>query len=116
MKKKSSSGAQNVAVTSYGKLNKDSGLYEITFSANKDIAVHLNGDYELSVHVADYRADTTLIYNLGDLKVWYKEGHDEGSNNGVRDEYKPLPVINFIYPPEKPQISLLVRALSLTNS
>jgi len=109
LKKKSSTGGQNVAVTSYGKLNKDSGLYEITFSANKDIAVHLNGDYELSVHVADYRAETSLVYNLGDIKIWYKEGLDEGSNGGVRDEYKPLPVINFIYPPEKPQISLLVR-------
>jgi hypothetical protein len=70
--------------------------------------VHLNGDYELIVHVTDSRAEAPLAYNLGLIKIWYKEGLDEGSNNGVREEYKPLPVINFIYPPEQPQISLLV--------
>ena len=43
----------------------------------------------------------------GKSRFGSKEGLDEGSNNGVRADYRPLPTIDFSYPPEQPQISLL---------
>jgi hypothetical protein len=39
------------------------------------------------------------------VKIWYKEGHEEGSNSGVNSIYMPLPNIDFTYPPEIPQIA-----------
>lgn len=49
-----------VAITSQGKLNKDTGLYEITLDVNKDIQMHFNGEYEAVVSVADHRAEKPL--------------------------------------------------------
>ena len=109
LKKKVVAGAaQNVAINSYGKLNKDTGLYEITVNVNKDIGVQLNGDYDLTVQAGDYRAEAPLVWQLGSVKVWYKEGHEEGTNTGIKTDFQPLPTIHFVYPEEKSQISLLV--------
>ena len=35
---------------------------------------HLNGDYEMTVHVADYRADKKVVWELGTVRIWFKEG------------------------------------------
>lgn len=96
---------KSLAVNSYGKLNKESGLYEVSVDVSKDFDQHFNGDYEISVHAADYRADGPATWNLGNIKIWYKEGLEQGSNNGVQSTYRPLPNIDFTYPPEVPQIS-----------
>jgi hypothetical protein len=50
---------------------------------------HLNGDYEMSIHVADYRADKKEVWNLGTITIWFKEGIEDGSNNGIKAEYRP---------------------------
>lgn len=103
-------GEGSLAINGYGSLNRDSGLYEVTFNVNKDLGeVHLNGEYDITVYASDYRASATQEWILGSIRVWYKEGHEEGSNSGIRSEYQTLPAIDFVYPPEKPQMSLLVR-------
>jgi hypothetical protein len=103
-----------MAVNGYGTLNRDSGLYEVTFNINTDLGeVLLNGEYEIRVHASDYRAQVSQEWALGSVRVWYKEGHEEGSNTGIRAEYQTLPGIDFVFPPEKPQISLLVSILLL---
>ena len=71
----------------------------------------MNGEYDMFVTAADYRADTPSKWDLGQIKIWFKEGLDEGSNNGVRAEYRPLPTIEFTFPPVQPQISLVLPLL-----
>jgi len=100
--------AGSLQVNAYGKLNKESGLYEVTLDVSKDFQEHFNGDYEMTVTAADYRAEQALSWSLGTIKIWYKEGHEEGSNSGIKADYKPLPTIKFTYPPEQPQISLML--------
>jgi hypothetical protein len=102
---KRKSNEKSLSINSYGKLNKDSGLYEVSVDISKDLDQHFNGDYDISVHAADYRSDAPASWNLGTIKIWYKEGLDQGSNNGIQAIYKPLPSIDFTYPPEIPQIS-----------
>ena len=89
-------------VSSFGKYNKDSGVYEVTVDVSKDVELHLNGDYVVAVHAADYRAEKAVQWSLGKVKLWYKEGHEEGVNNGIKADYQPLPTIEFVYPPEAP--------------
>jgi hypothetical protein len=48
---------------------------------------HLNGDYELQVHVSDYRAIKQELWSLGIINVWFKEGLDEGDNQGIKEDY-----------------------------
>ena len=96
------SSEKSLSINSYGKLNKDSGLYEVSVDVSKDFDQHFNGDYEISVHAADYRSDAPASWNLGTIKIWYKEGLEQGSNNGIQAIYKPLPSIDFTYPPEIP--------------
>ena len=71
--------------------------------------MHLNGDYDITVHAADYRGEGAIVCQLGSIKIWYKQGLDEGSNNGIRDDHKPLETIEFTIAPSTPQISLAVR-------
>jgi hypothetical protein len=56
----------------------------------------------MTVTVADYRADAPAKWDLGQIKVWFKEGLDEGVNNGVSSDYRPLPSIEFTFPPVQP--------------
>ena len=100
-----------LGINSYGRLNKETGLYEITFDISKDLEMHFNGEYDLTVHAADYRADGSHGWQLGSVRVWFKEGLEEGSNSGIKAEYKPLPIIEFHTPAPPPQISLLVSVL-----
>ena len=75
---------------------------------SKDLEVHLNGNYEIWVTAGDYRAESTIRWELGQIKIWYKEGHDEGSNNGIKADYLPLPTIEFTAPAAAPQISVIL--------
>ena len=102
---KKKSAERSLAINSYGKLNKETGLYEVTVDVSKDFDQQFNGDYQIAIHAADYRSDAPSSWNLGEIKLWFKEGLDEGSNSGVSATYRPLPNIDFSYPPEIPQIS-----------
>lgn len=81
---KRKSHESSLALTSYGRLNKDTGLYEITVDISKDFEMHFNGEYEATLYAADYRGKEPIQWSLGNVKVWYKEGHDDGSNSGVK--------------------------------
>jgi hypothetical protein len=105
IKKRATPGA--LPINAYGRYNKETGRFEASLDVTKDLESHFNGDYDITVTAADYRADSPAKWDLGQIKVWFKEGLDEGSNNGVRADYRPLPTIEFSYPPEQPQISLL---------
>jgi len=48
---------------------------------------HLNGEYEVKVHASDYRAQRNEVWDLGTINVWFKEGLDEGNNQGVKEAY-----------------------------
>jgi hypothetical protein len=54
--KKNQKGKRNLATNSYGKLNTQTGLYEITLDVGKGMD-HINGDYDMEIHSADFRAD-----------------------------------------------------------
>lgn len=41
---------------------------------------HLNGEYDIQIHVGDYRATSNLVWDLGAINIWFKEGSDEGTN------------------------------------
>jgi hypothetical protein len=69
---------------------------------------HINGDYNLELHASDYRADKSQVWDLGKISVWFKQGQDEGNNQGIKEEYKPAKVIEHIFPPESPESSLVV--------
>lgn len=99
---------KSLFINSYGKFNHESGLYQISFDVTKEME-HLNGEYEMAIHVADYRAEKSIVWNLGAITIWFKEGQDEGSNAGLKPEYRPLNEIHFSLPPESPQISLAVK-------
>lgn len=84
LKKKSQSN--NLYINSYGKLNAETGNYQISFDVTKDME-HLNGEYDMTLHVADYRADNRLVWDLGAVTIWFKEGLEEGNNVGIKPEY-----------------------------
>ena len=63
----------------------------------------------MHLHVADFRADgASLNWNLGTIKIYYKEGQDEGSTNGIKSDFQPLETITFTLPPPEKQIGLAV--------
>ena len=84
-------------------------MYHVTFDFSKGME-HLNGEYEIKVHVSDYRATKSEVWDLGTIKVWFKEGLDEGDNQGIKNEYKPDKVIEYYFPPKQPEGSLIVSA------
>lgn len=51
----------------------------MTFDFSKAME-HINGDYEVQIHVSDYRATRQEVWDLGTISVWFKEGLDEGDN------------------------------------
>ena len=48
---------------------------------------HLNGNYAIEIFSADINAMKPDSWSLGILPIWFKNGLDEGSNNGIRSEY-----------------------------
>jgi hypothetical protein len=69
---------------------------------------HLNGEYEVKLHASDYRAIKQEVWDLGSINVWFKEGLDEGDNQGIHEEYKPNKVIEHYFPPQTLEGSLFV--------
>jgi hypothetical protein len=55
--RKNEKGQNNLGINSYGKLNSQTGFYEITLDVTKGMD-HINGDYDIEVHAADFRADS----------------------------------------------------------
>lgn len=72
---------------------------------------HLNGEYEIRLHVSDYRAVKQETWDLGTITVWFKEGQDEGDNLVIKDEYRPDKVIEHIFPTPIPEGNLVVSLL-----
>jgi hypothetical protein len=97
----------DITVSIQARLNKDSGVYEATVDVNKDFEMKINGEYNVVVHAADYRAETSAEWKLGSVKIWYKEGLEDAVNNGIKADYMPKGIIEFSYPPEPSQINLL---------
>jgi hypothetical protein len=48
---------------------------------------HVNGEYELSVLATDSSAVGAARWELGKVKVWFKEGSNGGSNLGLKKEF-----------------------------
>ncbi len=69
---------------------------------------HLNGDYELSLHASDYRAEKSISWDLGKISIWFKQGQDSGSNQGIKEEYRAGDVIEHYFPAPAPEKSLVV--------
>ena len=85
-------------------------MYHLTFDFSKTME-HLNGEYEIKLHVSDYRAVKQETWDLGTITVWFKEGQDEGDNLGIKDEYRPDKVIEHIFPTPIPEGNLVVSLL-----
>ena len=75
---------------------------------------HLNGDYELSLHASDYRAEKSTSWELGKITVWFKQGLDTGSNQGIKEEYRAGEVIEHYFPAPAPEKSFVVIFICLT--
>jgi hypothetical protein len=69
---------------------------------------HINGDYDMEIHAADFRAEQKQIWALGSIKIWFREGLDEASNEGIKEEYKPSSTIVHYFRPDTPEKSLVV--------
>lgn len=41
---------------------------------------HFNGEYEMQLHAADVRAEGNIVWDLGSIPIWFKQGSDEGTN------------------------------------
>lgn len=48
---------------------------------------HVNGDYSLSIIATDILARNTFKWELGELKLWFKEGLENGDNTGVKEMF-----------------------------
>lgn len=105
--KKNEKGQTNLGINSYGKLNSQTGLYEITLDVSKGMD-HINGDYEMTIHAADFRAEAKQVWALGTIPIWFKEGSDDATNEGIKEEYKPMQIIEHYFRPEAPEKSILV--------
>jgi hypothetical protein len=61
-------------------------MYELTFDVSKGMD-HINGDYDMEIHTADYRAAKNLVYPLGSIRIWFKEGQDDATNEGIWEDF-----------------------------
>ena len=62
----------------------------------------INGDYELTLHVEDPRADEPLVRDLGKLTVDFNEGSMDRTYDSMREDYKMYDKIVNYFPPEPP--------------
>ena len=63
----------------------------------------INGDYKVVAHIEDPRALKPHKFDVGILYVNFNEGSFEGSNFGVREDYKLLEKITNYFPPAEPE-------------
>jgi hypothetical protein len=69
---------------------------------------HINGDYDMEIHAADYRAESNQVWRLGSIRIWFKEGLDDATNEGIREEYKPGFTIVHYFRPDAPSKGIVV--------
>jgi len=50
---------------------------------------HINGIYDIWVHISDHFASNKIEWPLGEIKLWFKQGLEEGNNHGIKDEFVP---------------------------
>lgn len=105
--KQNSPGKNNIAINTYGKLSSSTGLYQLTFDVSHNME-HINGEYNMEIHVADYRAEKSAVWQLGSIHIWLKEGIDEATNEGIREEYLTKPIIEHYFSPSAPEKSFIV--------
>ena len=60
------------------------------------------------VHIDDPRALNVHKFDLGILYVNFNEGSNEGTNFGIREDYKLLDKITNYFAPEEPEKSPIV--------
>jgi hypothetical protein len=77
---------------------------------------HINGEYDMEIHVADYRADKNEVWYLGTIKIWFKEGLEDATNEGLREEYLTQPIIEHYFRPEDAEKNIVVRYLNLCSN
>ncbi len=58
----------------------------------------INGDYKLTL-IGHSGSGQTKTWSLGNIKVWFKEGSSEITNNQLQAEYFPLKEVTASYPP-----------------
>ena len=55
--------------------------------AFSEVMEHVNGEYDLSVFAADSSAFGAARWELGQVKLWFKEGSNGGSNLGLKPAF-----------------------------
>ena len=48
---------------------------------------HLIGTYDVMVHVADLHAIEAMTWKIGAIKLYFKEGEEEGDNQGIKIDF-----------------------------
>jgi Oligosaccharyltransferase subunit Ribophorin II len=61
----------NLSQNVYGSFNVEKERFQFTLDIQNDLQ-HFNGDYELSLHIADFRASNKGVWALGDAAIWFK--------------------------------------------
>jgi len=63
----------------------------------------------MKVFVSDSRAENKETWELGTIHVWFKNGLDEGNNQGIAEEYRSHDLITHVFPPEEQPRNPIVR-------
>lgn len=95
-------------------MNSQTGFYEITLDVTKGMD-HINGDYDMEIHAADFRADQRQVWQLGSIRIWFREGSDEATNEGIREEYKSGAPIVYYFRPDTPEKGIVVSKSNLID-
>jgi hypothetical protein len=75
---------KNLFVNKYAEYNSGSQQFEVTLDIYNDLE-HLNGEYEIQLHVVDFRAEKGINWELGHIQLWFKQGLDAGNNQGIKE-------------------------------
>lgn len=81
------SSDKNLKQNVFAKYDTQNKQYHITIDPKTDLE-HLNGEYTLELHFADKLASNE-VWRIGSLSVYFKEGLDEGNNQGYNSQYIP---------------------------
>ena len=67
------------------------------FSEKMDL---VNGHYKVSLVALDANALETVVWDLGQLEVWFKEGLHDANNQRMHENYFPKKEILSQFPPQ----------------
>lgn len=76
----------NLPVTAQA-VHKGEGVYELVFTFS-EVMEHVIGEYDLSLVAADSFAAGAAKWELGSVKIWFKEGTEGGSNLGFKPKFQ----------------------------